>query len=83
MTDESGTGKGESGGMASEGPGEAACEIKKTFEWRGAVPVGVVCPACLGELSAGAEMLVCAVCGRRYPAVDGIPVLIVERAERG
>jgi len=47
----------------------------------------VVCPACWGELSAAigaeADLLVCAACGRRYPVVDGIPVLIVERAEQG
>jgi hypothetical protein len=45
------------------------------------VPEGVVCPACLGELSAATGTLVCAACERRYPVVDGIPVLIVERAE--
>jgi len=80
-------GSGESGGISGEGPGGAAIEKSKTFEWSGTVPEGVVCPACWGELSAAigaeADLLVCAACGRRYPVVDGIPVLIVERAEQG
>jgi len=41
----------------------------------------LACPACLGALSAEPGRLVCAECGRRYPEVDGIPVLIAERAE--
>jgi hypothetical protein len=60
--------------------GGTASATKETFEWSGVVPEGVVCPACFGELSAGAGTLVCAGCGRRYPVVNGIPVLIVERA---
>jgi uncharacterized protein YbaR (Trm112 family) len=40
----------------------------------------LACPACLGSLCAEASRLVCTACGRAYPVVDGIPVLIVERA---
>jgi uncharacterized protein YbaR (Trm112 family) len=82
MKSESRLGADASGGITSAGPGGAASEAKNTFEWSGAVPEGVVCPACLGELSAGTGTLVCAACERRYPVVDGIPVLIVERAEQ-
>ena len=44
----------------------------------------LACPACQGELSlapplAQAVQLVCAACGRAYPIVDGIPVLIAGR----
>jgi uncharacterized protein YbaR (Trm112 family) len=42
----------------------------------------LACPACLGALRVDQARLVCAVCGRAYPIVDGIPVLIAERAER-
>jgi uncharacterized protein YbaR (Trm112 family) len=42
---------------------------------------GLACPACLGDLRADEVRLVCAGCGRAYPVVDGIPVLIAERAE--
>jgi uncharacterized protein YbaR (Trm112 family) len=42
---------------------------------------GLACPACLGDLRADEVRLVCAGCGRAYPIIDGIPVLIAERAE--
>jgi uncharacterized protein YbaR (Trm112 family) len=46
----------------------------------------LACPACGLDLrleSAGlaCASLVCAGCGRAYPVVDGIPVLIAERAD--
>jgi hypothetical protein len=69
------SGRGESGGISGG--------ITKTFEWGGSVPEGVVCPDCFGELRGEGQALVCVACGRKYPVVDGIPVLIVERAERG
>jgi hypothetical protein len=40
----------------------------------------LACPACLGALFLQEIQLVCKECGRAYPIVDGIPVLIVERA---
>jgi uncharacterized protein YbaR (Trm112 family) len=36
----------------------------------------LACPACLGSLRLDLGRLVCAECGREYPVVDGIPVLI-------
>jgi hypothetical protein len=39
----------------------------------------LACPACLGRLSLLSlqeDRLACAACGRTYPIVDGIPVLI-------
>ncbi|MGB0064618.1 MAG: Trm112 family protein [Terracidiphilus sp.] len=41
----------------------------------------LACPACHEDLHAEESRLVCGACGRRYPIVDGIPALIVERAE--
>ncbi|HET7105059.1 MAG TPA: Trm112 family protein [Terracidiphilus sp.] len=41
----------------------------------------LACPACLGALRDGEEQMVCPGCGRAYPVVDGIPVLIIERAK--
>jgi uncharacterized protein YbaR (Trm112 family) len=40
----------------------------------------LACPACLGGLVLVSERLTCAECGRGYAIVDGIPVLIAERA---
>jgi hypothetical protein len=36
----------------------------------------LACPVCHGELRAELERLMCAQCGRGYPIVDGIPVLV-------
>lgn len=43
--------------------------------------VRLACPACHGELRLEDSRLLCVSCRRAYPVVDGIPVLIVERAE--
>jgi len=43
----------------------------------------LACPACLGALRLEDARLVCADCGRAYPIVDGIPVLIADRAAGG
>jgi uncharacterized protein YbaR (Trm112 family) len=40
----------------------------------------LVCPVCFGELRFPEASVVCAGCGRSYPIVDGIPVLIADRA---
>jgi uncharacterized protein YbaR (Trm112 family) len=41
----------------------------------------LACPKCLGTLSLEKVRLVCVACSRAYPIVDGIPVLIADRAE--
>jgi uncharacterized protein len=40
----------------------------------------LACPVCFGALKAGVESIACTECKRVYPVVDGIPVLIAERA---
>ncbi len=42
---------------------------------------GLACPACLGDLRQDGDRLMCVACSRACPIVDGIPVLIAERAE--
>ena len=42
----------------------------------------LACPACYGDLRLEGSHLICTACGRAYPIVDGIPVLIVARAEK-
>ena len=41
----------------------------------------LACPACHGDLHAEDSCLVCSACARSYPITDGIPALIIERAE--
>jgi uncharacterized protein YbaR (Trm112 family) len=43
----------------------------------------LACPACLGALRMEEGKLLCAECGRAYPIVDGIPVLIAGPAMEG
>jgi len=44
-------------------------------------PSMVACPVCHDDLRLEADRLICAGCGRGYPVVDGIPVLIGDREE--
>ena len=41
----------------------------------------LACPACLEDLRVEERRLVCKGCGRSFPIVDGIPVLVAELAE--
>jgi len=43
----------------------------------------LACPACFARLELAGETILCAGCGRAYPLIDGIPVLIAERATLG
>jgi len=40
----------------------------------------LVCPVCRGPLTLAGEVVTCTGCQRRYPIVDGLPVLIASRA---
>ncbi len=44
--------------------------------------IQLACPACHGDLRQDEGRLICAACCRAYPIIDGIPVLIIEHAER-
>jgi len=39
----------------------------------------LACPVCRAALRADADAIVCTECSRRYPVIDGIPVLIADR----
>ncbi|MGA3333522.1 MAG: Trm112 family protein [Terracidiphilus sp.] len=54
---------------------------KPSSAFDAAVLAQLACPACHGDLRLEEARLVCAACRRAYPIVDGIPVLIAERAE--
>jgi hypothetical protein len=66
-------------GQLSDGPFMPKPKQQSTID--AALVSQLACPACLGDLRAEVARLVCAGCGRGYPVVDGIPVLIAERAE--
>jgi uncharacterized protein YbaR (Trm112 family) len=46
-----------------------------------AVLAQLACPACHGDLRLERSSVQCIACHRTYPIVDGIPALIIERAE--
>jgi uncharacterized protein YbaR (Trm112 family) len=43
----------------------------------------LVCPVCFGRLRLVGETVECLGCRRRYPVVDGLPVLLAARAVQG
>lgn len=43
----------------------------------------LACPACRGDVEEKDGKIVCVNCGRRYPVRDGIPVMLVDEAEKG
>jgi uncharacterized protein len=55
-------------------------ETKNSFDAR--LLEQLACPVCHGglRLAVPEERIVCAGCGRKYLLVEGIPVLIAERA---
>lgn len=42
----------------------------------------IVCPSCHAALSVEGSELACTGCDLVYPIVDGIPVLLIDRAHR-
>lgn len=42
----------------------------------------LACPACKGDVNLADGRIVCAKCGRKYPVKDGIPVMLVDEAEK-
>jgi uncharacterized protein YbaR (Trm112 family) len=51
------------------------------LEFDASILAQLACPACQGSLRLEDLRLICDACGRKYAIVDGIPALIVERAE--
>ena len=42
----------------------------------------LACPACRAEVRMEGDRIVCTACGLRFPIRDGIPILLVDEAER-
>jgi uncharacterized protein YbaR (Trm112 family) len=56
-------------------------ELNTSTGFDSSVVAQLACPACHGDLHAEDSRLICSACARSYPIVDGIPALIIERAE--
>ncbi|MFH1837501.1 MAG: Trm112 family protein [Candidatus Omnitrophota bacterium] len=42
----------------------------------------LACPSCKKDVKLEGEKIVCTHCGLKYPIRDGIPVMLIEEAER-
>jgi uncharacterized protein YbaR (Trm112 family) len=46
----------------------------------------LMCPACKGDVELkeinGKEKIVCKLCGLKYPIHDGIPIMLIDEAEK-
>lgn len=42
----------------------------------------LACPACKADVKLEGEKIVCTKCGLRYPIKDGIPVMLIDEAEK-
>jgi uncharacterized protein len=42
----------------------------------------LACPDCHGEVVEKDNKIICQKCGKKYPVRDGIPVMLVEEAEK-
>lgn len=59
-----------------------AADRQKPSELTPEIIAQLACPACHGVLRLTGSQLVCTGCGCVYPIIDGIPVLIANRAQR-
>jgi len=42
----------------------------------------LACPACKGDVELKEDKIVCTQCGFKYPVRDGIPIMLVDEAEK-
>ena len=42
----------------------------------------LACPACKADVQLKEKRIVCTKCGRKYPIRDGIPIMLIEEAEK-
>lgn len=42
----------------------------------------LACPDCKAPVEEREDKIVCTTCGRKYPIRDGIPVMLVEEAQK-
>ena len=42
----------------------------------------LACPACKGEVELKGNKIICKKCGLKYPVRKGIPIMLVEEAEK-
>lgn len=41
----------------------------------------LACPFCKGDVFLKGDRIICKNCGKKYPVKDGVPVMIIDKAE--
>jgi uncharacterized protein YbaR (Trm112 family) len=59
--------------ISGSATGEPARLTQADLRW-------LVCPVCHGALQLAGANIACAACARHFPIVDGLPVLLADRA---
>ena len=42
----------------------------------------LACPSCKGDVELNNQKIVCKKCGLKYPVKDGIPIMLIDEAEK-
>lgn len=42
----------------------------------------LACPSCKGDVELDNQKIVCKKCGLKYPVKDGIPIMLIDEAEK-
>lgn len=42
----------------------------------------LACPACKGDVESKENKILCLQCGRKYPIKNGIPIMLIDQAEK-
>ena len=42
----------------------------------------LICPACKGDVELKEKKIACKKCGKKYPVKDGIPIMLIDEAEK-
>jgi uncharacterized protein YbaR (Trm112 family) len=42
----------------------------------------LACPVCKADVRLEEQKIVCIECGRKYPVRDGIPIMLIDEAEK-
>jgi hypothetical protein len=42
----------------------------------------LACPSCKADVKENGDKIICTKCGLKYPVKDGIPIMLIDQAEK-